>query len=225
MPHPLDRPIWSALNSAQASLAQGGPLALRFPSDVSPFAATADHSLAAIREAAAFVDTDEEIAQVEPDPPAPPKGVTEAIRGPLVQMLPVSFDPNAHSVVFEHLGETDVPEIVALARLTRPGPFRARTHSLGRFIGVRENGQLIAMAGERLRTDDFIEISAVCTHPDHRGRGLGAALFCAQGARILADGKTPFLHAYATNTPAIALYERLGFAIRREVTLAIWRKA
>jgi hypothetical protein len=115
--------------------------------------------------------------------------------------------------------------MLALATLTKPGPFRRATHKLGRFVGVRDGGRLIAMAGERLQTDDFVEISAVCTHPDYRGQGLGAALLSTVGARIASEGRTPFLHTYADNEGAIALYRRLGFETRRAVVHAVWRRS
>jgi predicted GNAT family acetyltransferase len=115
--------------------------------------------------------------------------------------------------------------MLALATLTRPGPFRARTHTLGRFIGVREGGQLIAMAGERLQTEDFVEVSGICTHPDYRGRGLAAGLTRAIAARLTDEGKTPFLHAYASNIGAISLYQDLGFTLRSNVTHAMWTRA
>jgi predicted GNAT family acetyltransferase len=114
--------------------------------------------------------------------------------------------------------------MLALATLTRPGPFRSLTHTMGRFFGVREGGILIAMAGERLHTPGFHEITAVCTHPDHRGRGLGAALMRKVGARMLDEGDQPFLHTYANNATAVGLYRRLGFDVRTEVTHAVWKR-
>ncbi|MEI9963878.1 MAG: GNAT family N-acetyltransferase [Caulobacteraceae bacterium] len=105
--------------------------------------------------------------------------------------------------------------MLALATLTQPGPFFARTHQLGDFIGVKQEGRLVAMAGERMRPTGFTEVSGVCTHPDWRGRGYAAGLMRLVAARILARGETPFLHVYASNTGAIALYEALGFRLRR----------
>jgi predicted GNAT family acetyltransferase len=113
--------------------------------------------------------------------------------------------------------------MLELALLTRPGPFRARTHTLGRFIGVREGGKLVAMAGERLCAPGFREISAVCTHPDWQGRGLGGALLQQVGERIMREGDTPFLHTYTHNAPAVALYTKLGFSVRREIVHAMWK--
>jgi predicted GNAT family acetyltransferase len=109
--------------------------------------------------------------------------------------------------------------MLALATLTRPGPFFERTHELGEFIGVREGGRLIAMAGERMKPDGFTEVSGVCTHPDFRGQGHAAALTRIVASRIRERGETPFLHAYASNAPAIALYERLGYRLRRNVLM------
>ena len=117
------------------------------------------------------------------------------------------------------LGDADAPEMLALATLTEPGPFFVKTHQLGRFVGIRQDGRLVAMAGERMQPDGFTEVSGVCTHPDHRGRGYAAALMGEVARGILARGDTPFLHAYASNQAAIALYERLGFQHRREILM------
>ncbi|HYE45032.1 MAG TPA: GNAT family N-acetyltransferase [Caulobacter sp.] len=104
--------------------------------------------------------------------------------------------------------------MLALATLTRPGPFFERTHELGDFVGIKQGGRLIAMAGERLAPDGFTEVSGVCTDPDHRGRGYAAALMRRVAGSILGRGETPFLHSYADNAGAIALYESLGFVVR-----------
>jgi predicted GNAT family acetyltransferase len=110
--------------------------------------------------------------------------------------------------------------MLALAKLTEPGPFLARTHTMGTFIGLRIGGRLAAMAGERCRFPGYTEVSGVCTHPDFRGRGLARRLSAAVAAGIEARGEQPFLHAWKTNRPAIALYESLGFEIRTEVNVA-----
>jgi predicted GNAT family acetyltransferase len=140
-------------------------------------------------------------------------------------MIAHGFTSDGRAFAIEPLGDADAAEMLALALLTQPGPYRSRTHTLGRFLGVRDGARLVAMAGERLHVEGFHEISAVCTHPDYRSRGYGAALMRAVGARIIAEGDTPFLHTYATNTGAIALYRQLGFEVRAEVTHAVWAKA
>jgi predicted GNAT family acetyltransferase len=225
-PHPLDRPIWSALTTRQASFANNtaAAQALRFPADVSPFAAALDTSPPALAALAALIPADDDISLLEIAPPAAPPGVTETLRAPCLQMTIQSFAGGA-DLAADALGEADAADMLALALLTKPGPFRARTHTLGRFVGVRDNGRLVAMAGERLHVDGYVEISGVCTHPDYRGRGYGSALMRIVGDRILAEGATPFLHTYANNTGAIALYRSLGFTIRSEVLHAVWARA
>ena len=221
--HPLDCPVWFALNGPQAGLGTKGALARRYDETISPFAAARDASGEATAALGALTHAAGEMALLQCAPPAPPPGVALSMSAPGVQMVWARF-PGAADIGFETLGEQDAPDMIALAALTRPGPFRARTHTMGRFIGVRENEKLIAMAGERLNLDGYIEISAVCTHPDYRGRGLAGALMRAVGERIIRDGATPFLHAYAANDGAIALYRKLGFEHRCDVTLAHWTR-
>ena len=221
--HPLDCPIWSALNSRQTAFGTDGALARRFSEDISPFAAASDTSAEATEALGALAHGDDDMSLLERTPPAPPRGVTLKMSAAGVQMVLSTLTPGA-DIAFDHLGDRDAPDMLALATLTKPGPFRARTHKLGRFIGVRENGELVAMAGERLQTDEFVEVSGICTHPDHRGRGLAAALTRVVTARLVDEGRTPFLHAYASNTGAISVFRKLGFAHRCDVIHAMWSR-
>jgi predicted GNAT family acetyltransferase len=111
--------------------------------------------------------------------------------------------------------------MLALATATQPGPFFARTHELGTFWGVRVDGRLVAMAGERMKLPGYTEVSGVCTDPAHRGKGYAALLSRTAATQIKARGETPMLHAYASNTPAIRLYEQLGFELRTHVNVTI----
>jgi len=221
--HPLDCPVWSALTSRQAAFGSDGVLARRFREDIGPFAAAADDSEAAATELAALAHSDDDMSLLERDPPPPPPGIDLMLNAAGVQMVLGALAPGPE-MAFEHLGDADVPDMITLATLTRPGPFRAKTHTLGRFIGVRKNGRLIAMAGERMQTDEFVEVSGICTHPDHRRHGLAAALTRIVSARLVEEGRTPFLHAYANNTGAISVYRKLGFEHRCDVTHAMWSR-
>ena len=117
----------------------------------------------------------------------------------------------------------DVPAMIELATLTEPGPFRERTIELGNFYGIFESDRLLAMAGQRMRVPGFVEVSAVCTHPDARGRGYAGMVMSEVIRDIIAEGATPFLHAFADN-PAVRLYERLGFTHRRSFQLAVIKR-
>ena len=219
--HPLDRPIWSALAARQAPLALGGGLALRYAPEYEPFGAAADASDEAFAALLALDTADDPLIIVEAEPRLPPDA--RVVRQPAVHQMiwAAPAPPEPPAFAYGELGDADAAEMFALAALTRPGPYAALTHRLGGFIGVREEGRLVAMAGERMKPPGFTEVSGVCTHPDRRGRGYAAGLMRAVIARILARGETPFLHAYAENRGAIALYESLGFAFRREMRMLV----
>ncbi|MEO8113847.1 MAG: GNAT family N-acetyltransferase [Phenylobacterium sp.] len=222
MPHPLDRPVWSTLTTRQSGLAQGDARALRIDPRYGPFAAAADSSPESLAALAALIPPDGVVWIVEAEETPTPPGVTALRQASLHQMSAAALTP-APSPAFEitPLTEADALEMRALATLTEPGPFLERTHRLGDFIGVKLEGRLIAMAGERMRPEGFTEVSGVCTHPGHRGQGYAGGLMRTVAGRILVRGETPFLHAYASNTGAISLYQSLGFTLRRPVTMTV----
>ena len=162
---------------------------------------------------------------MEAEPVPAPPGTTAVSPGSCYQMVATEPAARAEDISPLVLGDNDAAEMLALATLTRPGPFASHTHQLGRFIGLREDGRLIAMAGERSQPEGFTEVSGVCTLPDHRGHGHGAALTRIVAAAIFARGETPFLHVYSGNTVAIGLYESLGYEIRREVAVTVLSRA
>ncbi|MFT3723840.1 MAG: GNAT family N-acetyltransferase [Hyphomonadaceae bacterium] len=223
MSHVLDKPIWSALETRQAAFRSDDGIARRFPVDVSPFVAARDGSPEAVAGLLKLIPNGDDVSFLEVAPPKAPAGVT-GTEAMCFQMTVTAFARTARDVGAQPLGEEDAAEMLELALLTRPGPFRKRTHTLGRFIGVHEGGKLVAMAGERLCVPGYREISAVCTRPDWQGRGLGGALLQQVGERIMREGDTPFLHTYTHNAPAVALYTKLGFGVRAEIVHAVWRR-
>ncbi|MBB3983489.1 putative GNAT family acetyltransferase [Sphingobium fontiphilum] len=216
-PHPLDRPVWNALNSHWSPLAEGDGTALRLNPDHGPFAAAADNGAAARAALAALTPATDELWTVEreQDPPLP--GVHVVRQAALAQMVATDLPTPTGLIQPIELTEEDAPAMRELALMTKPGPFRPFTHRLGRFIGIRQDGRLVAMAGERLRLPGFAEVSGVCTHPDYRGRGHASALMLIVAHAMRQRGETPFLHAYAAHEGTIALYEKLGF--RRRATM------
>lgn len=223
--HPLDRAAWNALTTRQASLALGDQRARRLAPQYGLFAAAADSSPENLEALGALIQATGEAAFFEADPPAALPGVEITPGDPISQFVadapaeaPADFD-----VVT--LGDADAAEMLELATLTRPGPFFSRTHRLGDFVGVRVDGRLAAMAGERLKLPGYTEVSAVCTHPDFRGRGYAAGLMSRVTRAILARGETPFLHVYDHNESAIRLYEALGWRRRRSVKVCFLRAA
>jgi len=226
MNHPLDRPVWNALHDRLGHLAIGGGRAVGFERECEVFVAGADRTEPTLAAMAALVPPGEEASMVEREAWPLPPSVTLVREAKLIQMVAQDgiAAPAADLPLLE-LGDSDAPEMLALADLCRPGPYFARTHRLGGFVGVRNaQGRLIAMAGERFQIGPFSEISAVCTHPDARGRGLARALMQVVGSRIAARGERAFLHTFPDNAGAIALYESLGFRARAEISYTIFRR-
>ncbi|MFC9131527.1 GNAT family N-acetyltransferase [Streptomyces sp. NPDC057099] len=219
--HPLDNAVWAALAGPHARFAERLGRAARYPADVYDFAALADPA-----DPAAWADLRTlvgpgTVVRLKPVEEVP--SGWDVVGGGLgVQLVDTALraQPAPEAV---RLGPDDVPEILDLVARTRPGPFRKRTVELGTYLGIRHRGRLIAMAGERIRPPGWTEISAVCTDPEHRGRGLGTRLVRAVAAGIRARGDIPFLHASAGNAQAIRLYESIGFTLRRRSPILLVR--
>jgi predicted GNAT family acetyltransferase len=221
--HVLDRPVWNALSTRQAAFALGGERARRFAPDVGPLAGARDDDPESLAELVSLVPEGGTLLLLQAEPIVLPRGLRAVTTADGVQMVARELARGAATASDRHveqLGARDVPAMVALATLAKPGPFAARTPSLGAFWGIKHGGALVAMAGERMRHDGFTEVSGVCTHPDARGRGLARLLSAIVAARIVDRGETPYLHAYASNTAAIRLYESLGFRLRCAVHVA-----
>ena len=210
--HVLDNPAWAALTGPQAHLAQRHGQAARFQEGMSPFAGLGDSGdPQSWRDLARLVGpggTAAVIGAIEA-----PRGWDVLGEGAGVQLIDTALraEPDPEAV---RLTPDDVVEMLDLISRTRPGPFLPRTIELGTYLGIRREGLLVAMAGERLRARGWTEISAVCTDEDYRGQGLATRLVRAIAAGIRGRGETPFLHAAASNVNAIRLYESMGFTLR-----------
>jgi ribosomal protein S18 acetylase RimI-like enzyme len=218
--HPLDNVIWKALTTCQAHLGTVRHDAAKFLADVSSLGALAEPSAEAYASLLSILNSGDRVGLFLPtdSPPSTPWKVIVSV--PLLQMISENakvHERSREAAPFVRLGEADVPAMLELTRLTKPGPFGKRTREMGEYWGIRQNGELIAMAGERLHLPGYTEVSAVCTHPEHLGHGYATALIHMLLQRIRSRGEQPFLHVLPQNTRAVQLYERLGF--RRRVLL------
>lgn len=212
--HPLDNPARSSLTGPHARFAERRGRILRYPADVTPWLALPDVPDARDwADVAALAGPGGSVALAAFQEP-PPQDWEIAFRVEGVQLVDASVDaaPDPEAVP---LGTRDVPEMLDLVARTRPGPFLPRTVELGTYLGIRRGGALVAMAGERLHPPGWTEISGVCTDESVRGQGLASRLVLAVAHGIRERGETPFLHASASNTGAVRLYESLGFRLRR----------
>jgi len=221
---PLDYPIWTALTTRQSALAEGGALARRYPVPVAPFAALADMSAESFAALGALLSASDIAVLFTPDAVSAPDEFKILLAETGEQMMGTPAETPARGVEIARLGVEDVPDMMELTALTKPGPFSVRTHELGTFLGIRVDGQLAAMAGERMKPGNYTEITAVCVHPDHRGRGFGQMLLSAVSRQIVARGEIPFLHVFSSNASAIALYRRQGMEIRRRLHVTVLQK-
>ncbi|MDB5200944.1 MAG: family N-acetyltransferase [Ferruginibacter sp.] len=216
MNHVLHNPVFNALSSKDATFSNGRDKVKFFDEKVSPFAGFADDYPDGFEELKWLLPGGRKILYASSAEISIPAGWTllahipglqfvldELIKGEKIAVEPVA------------LGKEHVDEMIALTALTKPGPFDKRTIEFGSYYGIFNRGKLVAMTGQRLHLDDYSEISAVCTHPDHSGKGYAAALLQQQAGIIIRDGKTAFLHVRADNQRAIQLYERTGFKISR----------
>lgn len=215
---PLDNPIFHALSGPQRSVALNHGAAWRYESEVSSFAALPDEP-----DQSSWDDLRSLVSE------RPLRLIRGRFDVPSDWRMAFSLHAlqfvgdrvaGEHFSAAQRLDASHVGAMTELVKLTRPGPFAPRTIELGNYVGVFDGERLVAMAGNRFRLAGFREISAVCTDPEYRGRGLGAALVRHLVALTREGGDQPILHVAEANTSAIALYERLGFSLRREVTVA-----
>jgi ribosomal protein S18 acetylase RimI-like enzyme len=217
----LDNPVWSSLTGFHADIAKRAGGAARLPADVGLFVGLSDPADDSAWADLGHLVGDEDVFVV--GVPVVPAGWDLRITFDGVQLVATAPFGRPDPEVIE-LGPADVPEMLDLVRRTEPGPFLPRTIELGTYLGIRRDGVLAAMAGERLRPPGWTEISAVCTDPAYRGQGLASRLIKAVAAGIEDRGETAFLHTEAKNTAAVRLYETLGFRLRRTMSFRVVRQ-
>ncbi|MBI2739803.1 MAG: GNAT family N-acetyltransferase [Rhodospirillales bacterium] len=218
----LDNPVWHALAGPHRQHALGRGLARHYPRDIAPFSAIAEPSAAAYADLAADLPVGTEARLFRPQTEPLPDGWEETNRFALLQMV-ASRQPEQGGSPVTVLSHADAAAMLDLVAATEPGPFGKRTPLLGRYVGIRHGDRLVAMAGERLRVPDHVELSAICVHPEARGKGYGATLTRELMRRAFAQGERPFLHVRPDNAAAVALYRGLGFETRRELVV-LWRR-
>ena len=211
----LDNVVWSALTGPQAHLAVGGPAAWRYPADIAPFCAVRDLSSDSMDALARLTVGDDHVTLFADEVPELVQAFELVKCATVLQMVLKSDTRTRLDPRLVSLGRAGDQEMFDLAAETKPGPFRRRTAELGVFFGLRIQGTLAAMAGERMRVEGATEVSAVCTRDAYRGRGYAALLVEGVANVIRHRGETPFLHVFESNRPAVSLYERLGFSVRK----------
>lgn len=226
--HPLDNVIWQALTTRQAHFGEGTGRARKFVPEISPLAAFEEDGPDGYAELGELIMPGATLGLFLDRPYEPRPAWSYVAGAPLLQMIcengaaPAPLAAAAPTI--EELCDKDSLEMIELTSLTKPGPFAKRTHEFGTYLGIRINGKLVAMAGERLKIPGHTEVSAVCTHPEHTGKGYAAILMTALMQLIRERGEMPFLHVRQDNVRAIELYRRLGFRDRKLGHFAVLRK-
>lgn len=218
----LDHPLWASLSTLHRGVARGEGDVLRYPRDVAPFLAVPDGRAVADDVLDALIEPGETVLVVGPAPEVSPRWELASL-GSILQMVCEGPVERPGGPPITELGPEHREAVLALAALVYPHYFRPRTPELGRYFGILDGPQLPAMLGERMGFPGFREISAVCTHPDHVGRGLARHLLATVSTDLLVAGTTPFLHVSPQNTRAVRLYEQNGF--RTRMPIAFWSLA
>lgn len=223
--HILDNPVWEALTTEDKRFNIGKPSPAYFPEDVSPFVGMEHWHEKDLIRMENMLPAERSFSVMIAREVSLPSTFDILFTTPLYQMICTHLQPIAQAgSTIEHLGEADVPAMLALTALTKPGPFLQRTIEFGNYVGIYEHGELLAMAGERLHLRGYTEMSAVCTHPDYLGKGYAAQLMTYACERIIKKGNIPFLHVKTDNLRAIRIYEQLGFTKRADFYFAVIRK-
>jgi predicted GNAT family acetyltransferase len=224
MMHELSNPAWESLCTRQKDFNRGDEEIRFYPADVSPFLAVKNWDEKDMQALIARIPDRSFSIVVENEVTLPPPfDIIFAI--PLYQMVCKDLHPSETTGIdIRDLSYEHVPQMLELTAMTKPGPFYEKTIDLGNYIGIFNNDKLVAMAGERMKLTGYTEVSAICTHPDHLGKGYASALFSKASERILKDGCRPFLHVRTDNDRAIRIYEKFGYNIRCKMYFSVFKK-
>ncbi len=223
--HELSNPAWESLCSRQKQFNRGDDEIRYYPEDVSPFLAVKHWDENDLHLLSTRVLPDRSFSMVVEKQVQLPSLFDIIFAIPLYQMVCADLKASTKNgmevidLTYEH-----VPQMLELTAMTKPGPFYERTIDFGNYIGIFEQDKLVAMAGERMKLNGYTEVSAICTHPDHLGKGYASVLFSKASARIVEDGSKPFLHVKKDNEGAIRIYEKFGYRIRSEMFFTVFKK-
>jgi len=222
----LDNPVWSALSSSDNHLNIGNDVVQYFSADISPFVGIENWDEKHQQKLLHYLPADRSFAVMVAESFKLIDGLETVFATTLFQLVCDNLKtgyPNETYHTIQPLGDEHISEMLELTALTKPGPFYTNTHAFGNYMGIFQDNQLVAMAGERLHLNDYTEISAVCTHPSQTGKGFGSLLVAYLAKKIIDNGQTPFLHVRKDNVGAIRVYEKVGFVIRKEMNFAIFK--
>ena len=220
---PLANPVWEALTGRQSEHAIMGDNVALYKPDTFFFAGIPEGSIEDMERVAELCKTGEMVGlmgfNIEAEQPRFKRmgGVTA------IQMIADEL-PEYTPVDFVELTREDLPQMAELIKLTEPGPFLPNVIDIGRYIGVKVDGKLVALAGERIKVEGYVEVSMVCSHPDHRRKGYAKGLSCEIMRKIFEDGDKPFLNVADYNTSAVELYKKLGFKVNRQYPLSVYMR-
>ncbi|RFZ81361.1 GNAT family N-acetyltransferase [Mucilaginibacter terrenus] len=225
MAHVLDNPTWNALISNNRHLGGGNDHVKYFDADVSPFVALRENTEENFRELYNVIPAERSVLFMTAGTTTIPDFWKAIATIPGYQMVHTGGTPEPNNLVaVKDLTAEHIPQMLALTKLTNPGPFAQRTIEFGHYKGVFSEEKLVAMTGQRMHAGNYMEVSAVCTHPDHLGKGYARQLLLHHIIRIKAEGGTPYLHVRDDNARAIKVYEDMGFVTRIPVTFYFMRK-
>jgi ribosomal protein S18 acetylase RimI-like enzyme len=220
----LANPVWQALNTVQQHMNAGNEQLAYFAPEVAPFVGMPEWTEPSLQLFESTLPTARRFSLMQEESVTIPTSMLVHFAAPLYQMICVDFQPAFQGHTLVPLTEEHLPQMLELTALTKPGPFFAQTIQFGGYVGVFDGDQLIAMGGERLKVPGYTEVSAICTHPDYRGRQLARHILSHVSQQIIHRGEVPFLHSLTTNEPALKVYQQLGYRPNRHIYYAIVEK-